>query len=177
MLVRQILGATTRWSPSGGCDGSARVGKAKAAATGRRIGPGPKELPHPKDGKNRQNSRQNPPSPSEDSFMDPSVLSPDLILTMVKKSNNIKNRLTCFAGLGSPITRPPSIQRFPQLSRPPRNHRHASRHHPRPPDRHCHPGNGMPPTPGVPRRARGAEVGMLRPGKLKKSAPYSHQSD
>ena len=140
MLVRQILGATTRWSPSGGCDGSARVGKAKAAATGRRIGPGPKELPHPKDGKNRQNSRKNPPSPSEDSFMDPSVLSPDLIQTMVKKSNNIKNRLTCFAGLGSPITRPPSIQRFPQLSRPPRNHRHAPRCHQREfqTERTCH---------------------------------------
>ena len=127
MLVRQILGATTRWSPSGGCDGSARVGKAQAAAAGRRIGPGPKELPHPKDGKNPLNSRKNPPSPSEDSFMDPSVLSPDLIPIMVKKSKNIKNRLTCFASLGSPITRHPSIQRFPQLSRPPRNHRHAQR--------------------------------------------------
>ena len=127
MLVRQILGATTRWSPSGGYDGSALVGKAQAAAAGRRIGPGPKELPHPKDGKNPQNSRKNPPSPSEDSFIDPSAFSPDLIQTMVKKSNNIKNRLTCFACLGSPITRHPSIQRFPQLSRPPRNHRHAHR--------------------------------------------------
>ena len=111
----------------GWCDGSALVGKAQAAAAGRRIGPGPKELPHPKDGKNPQNSRKNPPSPSEDSFIDPSAFSPDLIQTMVKKSNNIKNRLTCFAILGSPITRHPSIQRLPQLSRPPRNHRHAQR--------------------------------------------------
>jgi hypothetical protein len=159
VLVRQILGATTRWSPSGGCDGSARVGKAQAAAAGRRIGPGPKELPHPKDGKNPLNSRKNPPSPSEDSFMDPSVLSPDLIPIMVKKSKNIKNRLTCFASLGSPITRHPSIQRFPQLSRPPRNHRHAQRCHQRPHDRQCHASAGRPPTPGVVRRAVGAEWG------------------
>ena len=154
MLVRQILGATTRWSPSGGCDGSARVGRAQAAAASRRIGPGPKELPHPNDGKNPQNSRKNPPSPSEDSFMDPSVLSPDLIPTMVKKSKKIKNRLTCFAILGSPITRHPSIQRFPQLSRPPRNHRHAQRCQQRPHDRHRHPGDRS-----VPPRACGAEWG------------------
>ena len=61
---------------------------------------------------------------------------------MDKKTKKIKNRLTCFSGLGSQITRHPSSQRFPQLSRPPRNHRHASRHHPRPPDRHRHPGDG-----------------------------------
>lgn len=146
VLVRQILGATTRWSPSGGCDGSARVGKAQAAAAGRRIGPGPKELPHPKDGKNPQNSRKNPPSPSEDWCRDPSVLSPDLIPTMVKKSKKIKNRLTCFASLGTPITRHPSIQRFPQLSRPPRNHRHAQRCQQRPHDRHHHPGDGSAPS-------------------------------
>jgi hypothetical protein len=170
VLVRQILGATTRWSPSGGCDGSARVGKAQAAAAGRRIGPGPKELPHPNDGKNPQNSRKNPPSPSEDWCRDPSVLSPDLIPTMVKKSKKIKNRLTCFASLGSPITRHPSIQRFPQLSRPPRNHRHACRHHPRPPDRHRHLGDGSAPSSaGLAGRAsqggRG-EVGMLRSGSV-----------
>ena len=141
----------------GWCDGSALVGKAQAAAAGRRIGPGPKELPHPKDGKNPQNSRKNPPSPSEDSFIDPSAFSPDLIQTMVKKSNNIKNRLTCFACLGSPITRHPSIQRFPQLTRPPRNHRHAHRCHQRPHDRQCHASAGRPPTPGVVRRAVGAE--------------------
>lgn len=94
VLVRQILGATTRWSPAGGCDGAARVGKAKAAAAGRRIGPGPKELPHPTDGENPQNSRKNPPSLSEDSSMDPSVPSHDLMPTKVEKSKKTKIRLT-----------------------------------------------------------------------------------
>lgn len=132
VLVRQILGATTRWSPAGGCDGAARVGKAKAAAAGRRIGPGPKELPHPTDGDNPQNSRKNPPSPSEDSSMDPSVPSHDLIPTIVEKSKQTKPRLTFFEVLGIQITNHPSIQRFPQLSRPPRNHRHAQRCQQRP---------------------------------------------
>ena len=47
--MRKILSATNRWSPAGGCDWSAWVGKAKAAATGRRIGPLLKESPHPND--------------------------------------------------------------------------------------------------------------------------------
>ena len=80
---------------------------------------------------------------------------------MDKKTKKIKNRLTCFSGLSSRFTRHPSNQRFPQLSRPPRNHRHASRHYPRPPDRHRHPGEGSEPRRAVLTAADEYQFSML----------------
>ena len=72
-----------------------------------------------------------------------------------ESTKKTQNQVDAFFLIGQLNVQIPSAQRFPQLSRPPRNHRHASRHHPRPQDRYRHPGDRS-----VPRRAGGEEWGV-----------------
>lgn len=74
------------------------------------------------------------------------------------KNKQIRKLIDRFLFFSKPKTRYLISQRFPQISRPPRNHCHACRHHPRPRDR-SRPGDGSARSPRVPLRAGGPEVG------------------